>query len=155
MRRACGLLVSCLLMYAIPAGAETPGGTTARSAQTSEWGPIDLKSKIVEPGTKAKFTFAAERSFEGSFLDTALWAARGASPGPTLCAVAGIHGDEINSVEIARASFHAIDPKRLAGTVIVVPAANSQGFRTMNRYMVDRRESQTRCSSGWSGIATT
>lgn len=77
---------------------------------------------------------------EGSFLDAALWAARGASAGPTLCLVAGIHGDEINSVEIARRSFHSIDPQRLRGTLIVVPAAISLGFRTMNRYMIDRRD---------------
>ena len=49
--------------------------------------------------------------------------------------VAGIHGDEINSFEIARRSFQAIDPQRLNGTLIVVPAANAMGFRTMNRYM--------------------
>lgn len=126
------LLALGLVLIARTSGAQAPG--------TDVWGPIDMKSQVVAPGTKAKFTFAAERSFEGSFLDAALWTARGASPGPTLCVVAGIHGDEINSVEIARRSFHAVDPERLEGTLIVVPAANSQGFRTMNRYMVDRRD---------------
>jgi predicted deacylase len=52
----------------------------------------------------------------------------------------GIHGDEINSVEIARRSFHAVDPQLLKGTLIVMPALNSLGLRTMNRYMIDRRD---------------
>lgn len=130
MKRTSIAMALALALIARASGAQTP----------EAWGPIDMGSRIVEPGTKAKFTFAAERSFEGSFLDAALWTARGVSSGPTLCVVAGIHGDEINSVEIARRSFQAVDPQRLEGTLIVVPAANSQGFRTMNRYMVDRRD---------------
>lgn len=123
-----------LLLAVAPVAAAEPGAATA------EWGAIDLQSGVVEPGAKGKFTFAMQRSFESGFLDAALWAARGVSPGPTLCIVSGIHGDEINSVEIARRSFHAIDPQKLAGTLIVVPAANSLGFRTMSRYMIDRRD---------------
>jgi predicted deacylase len=140
MKMASRILVIGLAVLWGHADAKAADPTAAASTPTSEWGPIDMKSHVVAPGTKAKFTFAAERSFEGSFLDTALWTARGKSPGPTLCVVAGIHGDEINSVEIARRAFHAVDPQRLAGTLIVVPAANSQGFRTMNRYMIDRRD---------------
>ncbi len=142
MQRSSIVLVLVLagVMVAISSSAQGAGDSAAREPAPGGWGPIDLGSRVVEPGTKAKFTFAAERSFEGSFLDAALWAARGASSGPTLCVVAGIHGDEINGVEIARRSFHSIDPKRLRGTLIVVPAANSLGFRTMNRYMIDRRD---------------
>jgi len=39
------------------AGAEAADQTVSASAQASEWGPIDLKSQVVAPGTKAKFTF--------------------------------------------------------------------------------------------------
>jgi len=125
-------ITSLALNAAVPAFAAPPA--------TASWGAIDLKSGVVQPGTKSKFNFAVQKSFESSFLDAALWAARGSEPGPTLCLVAGIHGDEINSVEIARRAFKTIDPQRLQGTVIVVPAANSLGFRTMNRYMIDRRD---------------
>lgn len=110
------------------------------SAAPTEWGPIDLKSATVAPGTKLKFKFFAKQFFESGFLDTPLWAARGVKPGPTLCVISGIHGDEINSVEIARRSFQAVMPTRLAGTLIVVPEVNSLGFRNMNRYMIDRRD---------------
>jgi predicted deacylase len=63
-----------------------------------------------------------------------------AKPGPTLCVTSGIHGDEINSVEIARRAFADVDANALAGTLVVLPAVNSFGFRTMNRYMPDRRD---------------
>jgi len=123
----CGAWVSA----SMPASAE---------AASTEWGPIDLGSGVVAPGSKEKFTFVKERGFESGFADAALWAARGSAPGPTLCVVGGIHGDEINSVEIARRAFQGVDPQKLTGTLIVVPAANSLGFRTMNRYTIDRRD---------------
>ncbi len=137
------LFVSVLASAGVAAEVTEPAapvGESAAGVQPSDWGPLELRSRIIAPGTKAKFTFAGERSFESGFLDAALWAARGPSAGPTLCVVAGIHGDEINSVEIARRSFAAVDPARLRGTLIVVPAVNSLGFRTMNRYMIDRRD---------------
>jgi predicted deacylase len=134
-------LLSAVCLFALLphpiAAQESPNAVAPEIAQ---WGALDLGSGVVEPGSKRKFTFEAQRSFESSFLDSALWAARGSGPGATLCVVAGIHGDEINSFEIARRSFQAIDPQRLAGTLIVVPAANAMGFRTMNRYMTDRRD---------------
>ncbi len=132
-----GFSLFLTLILAVPWNVVFAGET---APNTANWGPIELQSRVIEPGTKQKFSFARNRSFEAGFLDSALWAARGVAPGPSLCVVSGIHGDEVNSVEIARQSFHAIDPKRLKGTMIVIPAANSLGFRTMNRYMIDRRD---------------
>jgi uncharacterized protein len=132
-------LVGAILAFALSATAQaSASGDSPRSIPA--WGSLDIGSGVVEPGSKRKLTFEAERSFESSFLGSALWAAQGSTSGPTLCVVAGIHGDEINSFEIARRSFHTIDPQRLSGSVIVVPAANAMGFRNMNRYMPDRRD---------------
>ena len=66
--------------------------------------------------------------------------ARGVRSGPTLCVTAAIHGDEVNSVEIARRAFAGVDAKQLAGTLVVLPAVNASGFRTKNRNMPDRRD---------------
>jgi len=97
-----GMLLALLAVVHVCASAEESAGAA--------WGPIDLKSVVVAPGTKQKGRFQERATFEGSFLNTALWAARGAAPGPTLCVVAAIHGDQVNSFEIARRSFHSIDP---------------------------------------------
>jgi predicted deacylase len=92
------------------------------------------------PGEKKKFTFVGERTFEGSFIDSVVFAARGRHSGPSLCVTSAIHGDEVNSVEIARRTFQSVDVANLSGMLIVLPAVNSYGFRTANRYMPDRRD---------------
>jgi predicted deacylase len=94
----------------------------------------------VEPGTKAKLDHGREGSFEGGYLDFPIFAARGARPGPALCVTSAIHGDENNSVEIARRAFASVDAEKLAGTLIVLPTINASGFRTGDRYMPDRRD---------------
>jgi predicted deacylase len=115
--------------------------TAATDPEAAEgWGPITVVHKTVAPGTGVKFPFTEERSFRASFLNTAIFVARGSSPGPTLCLTAGIHGDELNGVEVARKSFASVDPQQLRGTVIAVPAINMEGVRTGSRYLTDRRD---------------
>jgi predicted deacylase len=138
--RLASILLSMLVAtFAASAGA-APADSDKAAKPAAEWGPLELLSRSVPPATKAKFPFAEARTFVGAFLDTPIFAARGASAGPTLCVTSAIHGDEINSVEIARRVFATVDPGRLHGTLIVVPAVNASGFRTMNRYMPDRRD---------------
>ena len=104
------------------------------------WGPLTLRQVTLAPGEKAKFSAIGERTFEGAFLDFPIFAARGAAPGPALCITSGIHGDELNSVEIARRAFASVDATTLRGTLIVFPALNAMGFRTADRYLPDRRD---------------
>lgn len=106
----------------------------------ASWGSFELLGLQVAPGTRANTSFIPFDGFEAGYLDTPVRVARGVRPGPTLCVVAGIHGDEMNGPEIARRVSAAIDPAHLAGTLVVVPAANAHGFRTGNRYMADRRD---------------
>jgi predicted deacylase len=65
---------------------------------------------------------------------------RGANPGPTLCLTAGVHGDELNGVEVARRAVAQADPLQLRGTLIALPAINAEGVRTGSRYLSDRRD---------------
>lgn len=105
-----------------------------------QWGPVEVAGRQIWPGETSRFPYGGETSFESSFLDAPVFAARGARHGPSLCIVAGIHGDEINGTEIARRAFSWINPKELAGTVIVFPMVNAAGVRSGNRYMQDRRD---------------
>jgi predicted deacylase len=127
-----------ILLIAIACGSLV---TSANAAEPpSEWTTLEILGQRIAPGEKRKFAFSSERTFEGAFLDIPVFAAHGVAPGPTLCVTSGIHGDEINSVEIARRAFASVDAKQLKGTLIVLPVINASGFRTMQRYMPDRRD---------------
>lgn len=132
MRPLPALALALLLpaMAAAQAPAPAPPG----------WGALRLLERDIAPGQKRKFSYQGTRTFEGSFLDTAVFVARGARPGPTLCLTALIHGDERNGFEVARETFAGTNPAELSGTLIALPAANIHGFRTGSRYMPDRRD---------------
>jgi predicted deacylase len=113
----------------------------ADSASDSDrWDMLRLLGREIPPGSSSKFPFIPDRSFEASYLNMPVFVARGASSGPTLCLTAGVHGDEINGVEVARRAFAQINPKDLRGTLIALPAINAEGVRTGNRYLSDRRD---------------
>jgi len=134
MRMTVLLLMACVLLA--PGWAHGQAG----NAPASGWGALQLLEREVAPGQKRKFRYQHTQTFEGSFLDTAVFVARGTKPGPTLCLTALIHGDERNGFEIVRETFLRLDPASLSGTLIGVPAANANGFRTGSRYMPDRRD---------------
>ena len=105
-----------------------------------EWSALQLLGREVDSGTKARFAFIPDQSFEASYLNMPVFVARGKTAGPTLCVTAGIHGDELNGVEVARRVFFGVDPASLRGTLIALPAINAEGVRTGNRYLSDRRD---------------
>lgn len=104
------------------------------------WGPIEFLGRSVAPGQTLRMPAMLDQSFAGSFLDTMVVVTRGSQPGPTLCVTAGIHGDEINGVQIAHRIYADVSGTGLSGTLIVIPAVNVYGFRTGSRYLSDRRD---------------
>lgn len=120
-------LVALLMLGQVPVAA-------------AEWGAVEIADQRIAPGEMRRFSFLGERSFEGAFVDFPVFVARGSKPGPTLCVTSGIHGDEVNSVEIARRVFDATQPQELTGTLVVLPSVNTLGFRTRQRNMMDRRD---------------
>jgi len=112
--------------------------SSAASAQ--DWGAIELLGREIHPGTSERFAAVPDRTFEASYLNMPVFVARGAAPGPALCITAGVHGDELNGVEVARRAFSGIDAASLRGTVIALPAINAEGVRSGNRYLSDRRD---------------
>jgi predicted deacylase len=110
------------------------------ASDTDDWTALQLLGREIAVGTKSKFPFIPDRSFEASYLNMPVFVARGSSPGPTLCLTAGVHGDELNGVEVARRAFARSNPERLRGTLIALPAINAAGVRTGSRYLSDRRD---------------
>lgn len=54
---------------------------------------------------------------------------RGADDGPTLCITAGVHPTEYVNIAGAIRLFNEVDPKKLKGTLVVVPVVNILGFK--------------------------
>ncbi len=148
MRLRSLLVAACIFVAPVFAADEPVEGNAA------DWGPLQLLGRDIVPGQKRKFGFQFSQTFEGAFLDTAVFVARGGRAGPTLCLTALIHGDERNGFEIARATFAATEAGTLAGTLIALPAANIHGFRTGSRYMPDRRD-LNRAFPGTTGSSNT
>lgn len=59
--------------------------------------------------------------------------AEGKEKGPIAFVSAGIHGDEINGVAVLDRFLKQLDPRKLSGTLIMVPVLNITGFRAKVR----------------------
>ena len=103
-------------------------------------GPFEILGAEVLPGQRERLEWAANMSFSGSGMASPVVVLHGVRPGPVLCLTAGIHGDELNSVEIVRRIANAVDPADLGGTLITVPVVNLFGFSRSSRYLPDRRD---------------
>ncbi|MEM9175309.1 MAG: succinylglutamate desuccinylase/aspartoacylase family protein [Myxococcota bacterium] len=126
----------------VPAADLTDDATTA-GAQTEApepLGPFALLHQEVQPGALSRLTLRTSESFAGAWVETPVAVAHGTQPGETLCVVAGIHGDEVNGVEVVRRLLNQIDPETLRGTLVAVPIANLSAFRRGSRYLPDRRD---------------
>lgn len=134
-----------------PASLEPPPGLTPtaaavwraraeRAALPPGPQPIRILGTTVEPGTRGEARWQVGESFDGTTVETPVIVLHGAQPGPRLCLTAGVHGDELNGVEVVRRLVNDTDPKSLRGTVIAVPIVNLLGFARGSRYLPDRRD---------------
>lgn len=102
--------------------------------------PFSILGREIGPGEKHELFLSMSESFAGATIKTPVVVVRGDAPGMTFCITAGVHGDELNGVEIARRVLDDIDPRQLRGVVLGVPIVNIHGFRRASRYLPDRRD---------------
>ena len=131
-----------------PASAETVDGVPPAGIARPELltpavelpTPLAILDRLVVPGTRLQLEWRPAGGISNAEIPSPVIVARGAKPGPVLCLVGGIHGDEINGVEIVRRVAHSVDATRLSGTVIGVPIVNVFGYSRGTRYLPDRRD---------------
>ena len=102
--------------------------------------PMQILGALIPPGSSQRLSWSATERFEGVPVSTPVLVANGIAPGPTVCLMAAVHGDELNGIEMVRRVFHDIEPDKLSGALIGVPIVNVQGFRRGSRYLPDRRD---------------
>ncbi len=99
------------------------------------------------PGTRHSIEIPLPRLYTHTAVVMPALVIRGKRAGPTLFVSAGVHGDEVNGVEIIRRLGGASAVRRLRGTLIAVPMINVYGFVRQSRYLPDRRD-LNRCFPG-------
>ena len=119
-----------------PTGEQKP----ARTVASTQWDEAIILGRRIAPGDKRRLFLRSSESFSGSDSELPVLVTRGATPGPTVCLIAGIHGDELNGIEIVRKVVEGLTPRRISGMVLAVPIANLHGFRRSSRYLPDRRD---------------
>ncbi|MEN7343449.1 MAG: succinylglutamate desuccinylase/aspartoacylase family protein [Pseudomonadota bacterium] len=133
-----------LLLWVLvrPAFGQAPEQDAAMFGDTGVDKPValELLGEKIPPGSYRQLSWSGTELFQGLPVDTPVLVVHGAAPGPVICLVAAVHGDELNGIEIVRRVLHGLQPSRLNGTIIGVPIVNIQGFRRGSRYLPDRRD---------------
>lgn len=101
---------------------------------------LEILGEAVKLGERAKVSFNVAKLHTQNSIDVPVIIERSKKPGPTVLITAGIHGDEVNGVEIVRQIIAKGINKPKRGTIICVPVINVFGFINMNREFPDGRD---------------
>jgi predicted deacylase len=82
-------------------------------------------------------------------LELPCFEARGASDGPHLCLLAGIHGGEYSSIAAAARFMNELDTSALSGRITAVPIVSMTSFRARTAFVVpEDGKNLNRCFPG-------
>jgi len=101
---------------------------------------ITIGGETVEPGENKLLKIKIDRLPTGTLIDIPVYVFNSKKPGPTILVQAGLHGDEINGIEIVR---RMLAEKRFdveCGAVIAVPILNIFGFIHFSRDVPDGKD---------------
>ncbi|MFG1492890.1 succinylglutamate desuccinylase/aspartoacylase family protein [Halobacteriovorax sp. ZH4_bin.1] len=62
---------------------------------------------------------------------------KGVEDGPVLGITAAVHGNELNGISTIFKLIEEVDPKKLKGTIVMVPISNVPGYLTNQRRFID------------------
>jgi len=99
-----------------------------------------LLGEEILPGKSKKLNLHTAKLYTTTAVDVPIIVERSKKPGPIILITAGIHGDEINGVEIVRQFLARKMNKPLIGTTICIPVLNVFGFLNMQREFPDGRD---------------
>ncbi|HLU85320.1 MAG TPA: succinylglutamate desuccinylase/aspartoacylase family protein [Vicingaceae bacterium] len=96
--------------------------------------------KKIGRGETVQLNIDIARLHTRTAIEVPIIVARGKKPGPVILLNAGIHGDEVNGVEIVRQIIAKNYHQPTAGTVICIPVLNVFGFLHQIREFPDGRD---------------
>ena len=97
---------------------------------------LTIEGLRLQRGTRERARVRVAELPEGTWVEYALMAVRGARPGPVFYLGAAFHGDEVAGVEIVGRIAAELNPAELSGTLIIVPVQNPLAFQVQHRFFV-------------------
>ena len=101
---------------------------------------LEILGEKVKPGKNATINFNMAKLYTTTSVEVPVIIERSKKPGPVVLITAGIHGDEINGVEIVRQIISKGINRPQKGTVICIPVVNIFGFLNLRREFPDGRD---------------
>src|SRR5437763_423301 len=100
---------------------------------------LDIKKEI-ERGEVKEYILHIAKLPTGSIVNLHVYIYRGKKNGPVLLISGGLHGDEVNGIEIIRRMMRQELVQPDVGTVIAIPLLNIYGFLNFNRELPDGKD---------------
>lgn len=91
-------------------------------------------------GERKTINFNLAKLYTSTKVEIPIIVERSKTPGPVVLFTAGVHGDEINGVEIVRQLIQKKINRPKTGTIICIPVLNVFGFLSMDRNFPDGRD---------------
>ena len=101
---------------------------------------LEILGEKIGLGKSVEASFGVAKLHSRNAVEVPVFIERAKKPGPTVLITAGIHGDEVNGVEIIRQIIAKGINKPKKGTIICIPVINIFGFINMDRDFPDGRD---------------
>lgn len=101
---------------------------------------IKILNQLILPGETYQLSLNIAKLHTGTSIEVPIIVSRGKENGPAILFTGGIHGNEINGVEIVRKIISEKYHIPTAGLVICIPVVNVFGFLSQTREFPDGRD---------------
>jgi uncharacterized protein len=101
---------------------------------------IVINGKSIDRGEKVLTKLVISKLPSGTVIEIPVYVFRSVHDGPVVLLMAGMHGDEVNGIEIVRRMLAKKMLYPLKGTIIAVPVLNIYGFLNFSREVPDGKD---------------
>src|SRR3954462_6001660 len=109
---------------------------------------LHINGTDIKPGSSAQINLNLYQLPTKTVIEIPVYVFRSIHPGPTILLLAGMHGDEINGIEIVRRLISRKEVRKpLCGSIIAIPVINVISFLYGSRELPDGRD-LNRCFPG-------